>query len=687
MHVHSRGKRLRTTFCVILIIVLLTTFSSSVIQVRAHSRPFLSAWTSVTPTIDGVVDTATEWSMADKQLFTLGGNYSGEIYVMNDDANLYLAVRITDDDFGTTGADYDAVSFSFDNDHDGAGPEEGDDTLICISNNFGAFDQFHNLTSGTTWDSLYGGTVDGAVAATGNGSINSFEFTHPLNSTDLAHDFSLKPGRIVGFTTGYIDNRTWVGYWPTNPGFPQSHSRFHDIIIASPNSIYQGNLILRHNTTLIIEDRQFDINGSIIVEENATLILRNAAVNFTQTSQYQYGVIFQNPVNGKPRLQSENATISSDYDFFISFYGNSSADAYELNFPIGTLEACDSSRMSILNSTIKELSCQDNSVVNVSNSEINVVCKAWANSSVNLSNCKIASLKLYESSTVTISDSSIGTWLEIQPSSVNCSIVDLAKGFTSFWNYLLNCSVVMGAEGYAPNLTVRDTTISNWYFIFRGSSNATIYNSSLVYLDCTGLATVDVMNSNIQGIYAYQTSNMNIANSTLMFIFGYGSCQVNILNMNISSMQSRHSSRFWLTNSTSDAYDVGDQSEVCVSWYLDVHATDSIDQNVPSANVTAYYPNATIAESKLTGVNGWARLTLLEKMMNATGEYPVGNYNVEATYGIHSDATTVNMTENQQAMLILESFIIPEFSSLLTLPLFMTLTLVVAFLYNRKRFQ
>jgi len=625
--------------------------------------------------------------MADTQSFTLSGGYSGDIYVMNDDTNLYLAVRITDDDFGTTISDYDAVSFSFDNDHDGAGPEAGDDTLICISNNFGIFDQFHNLTSGTTWDSLYGGTADGAVAATGNGSINNFEFVHPLNSTDLAHDFSLKPGSIVGFTIGYIDNVTWVGSWPINPLFPQSYSKFHDIIIASPNSIYQGNLILRHNTTLIIEDRRFDINGSIIVEENATLILRNAIVNFTQTSHYQYGMLFQDPVNGKPRLQSENATISSDYDFIITFYGNSSADAYQLNLPMSTLEAIDSSSLSILNSTIYKLSCQDNSVVNVSNTEINISCEAMANSSVTLSNCEIGSLKLYESSTVTISDSSVTTWLSIQSSSVNCSIVDLAKGFTNFWNYFLNCSVVIGTDGFAPNLTVTDTFISNWYFIFWGSANATIYNSQLVYLDCTSFATVSVMNSYIQGIYAYNAASVNVSNSTIIFINGYGFCRVTVLDINMSSVQFLQSSRLWLVNSTSDDYYVEDQAEVYVSWYLNAHVTDSIDQDVPSANVTAYYPNATIAESKLTDANGWTKLILLEKMMNATGDYPTGNYTVEATYDVYSSETTVNMTGNQQATLILESFIIPEFTSLVLLPLLMILTLLAAILHNRKRFH
>ncbi len=453
---------------------------------------------------------------------------------------------------------------------------------------------------------------------------------------------------------------------------------------ASP-AIFQGDLSLDGNNVTTIEGI-FNINGSIFVEDNATLILRNTIVNFTQTSQYQYGMFFQNPANGKPRLQSENTTITSNYAFLIRFYENSSADAYELNSPIGILETIDYSSLSILNSTIKELSCQDNSVVNVSNSEIIFRVQTMANTSFSGSNCEISELELYESSTVTISDSAISNRLKIQSSSVNCSLVDLPTGFTSSWNYLVNCSVIIGAEGYASNLTVKDTTISKWYFLFYGSSNTTISNTRIIYLYCNDLSTVDIMNSNILGIYARDSSNVNISNSILGFILSYGSCRVNVLNINMSTLQSRGSSRLWLVNSTSNEYYVEDQSEVYVNWYLNIHVTDSIDQNVPSANVTAYYSNATIAASKLTGVNGWTMLTLLEKMMNFTGDYSYGNYTVEAMYNVYSNDTTINMTGNQQATLKLESFIIPEYSVII-LPLFMTLTLLAAFLYNRKRYQ
>jgi hypothetical protein len=73
----------------------------------------------------------------------------------------------------------------------------------------------------------------------------------------------------------------------------------------------------------------------------------------------------------------------------------------------------------------------------------------------------------------------------------------------------------------------------------------------------------------------------------------------------------------------------------------------------------------------------------MEKMMNVTGSYPVGNYTVQATYETHSKNTTVSMTENKEIALSLD-FVIPEFPSFLILPLFMIATLLAVIVYKRK---
>jgi hypothetical protein len=71
-------------------------------------------------------------------------------------------------------------------------------------------------------------------------------------------------------------------------------------------------------------------------------------------------------------------------------------------------------------------------------------------------------------------------------------------------------------------------------------------------------------------------------------------------------------------------------------------------------------------------------------MINSTGEYLIGNYNVEASYETYSNNTEVTMTGNQIVTLRLEGFVVPEFPSFLILPLFMIATLLAVIVYKRK---
>jgi hypothetical protein len=128
-----------------------------------------------------------------------------------------------------------------------------------------------------------------------------------------------------------------------------------------------------------------------------------------------------------------------------------------------------------------------------------------------------------------------------------------------------------------------------------------------------------------------------------------------------------------------------DQAEILVSWYLDVHVVDSTGQNVSSANVTAFL-DAALVQSELTGADGLARLVLLGKTVNATGEFPVAKYSVNATYLGFLNTTTADMTGNGEITLTLEGLIIPELQTYLMLPL-LILSSLLAFATRKKKLQ
>jgi hypothetical protein len=81
---------------------------------------------------------------------------------------------------------------------------------------------------------------------------------------------------------------------------------------------------------------------------------------------------------------------------------------------------------------------------------------------------------------------------------------------------------------------------------------------------------------------------------------------------------------------------------------------------------------------------GHVRLSLMEKVKNATGDYPTGTYNITATYDTHFNQTAIEMTDNRQVLLKFEDLIIPEFSSLTILPLFMATALLALISHKRK---
>lgn len=411
---------------------------------------------------------------------------------------------------------------------------------------------------------------------------------------------------------------------------------------ASP--IYQGDLVIVGSNVTTIEGR-FDINGSIIVEENATLILNNAFLNLTLTSFHQHNITLRNASKGNPRLLAFNSTIASRYFSYIHLFDNST--------------------VTVDNSTIfsMEFLPKDNSFLSISNSNVDAGLESYDSSITIINNSTLYTISARGNSEVYASGSE-SLNAHIRADSVNCSISNLGPGLLTSWSFLTNGSVNFLPGGYTPNVTFVDTEIKySWGFTFSGSSTVSFENSTIGQATGADNSTISLKATHCQQVDAFSDSIFVIEDSTIG---------------TISFLHEGGSPKCWLLNSTYQSLYLNELSlgQVHVSWYLEAHVIDTIGQDVPSANVTFTYQNATIVKSKLTDANGMVKLTLKEKMMNVTGEYPVGNYTVEATYDIHSDDTTINMTGNKHVLLMLEPFIIPEFPSFLVIPLFIMATLL-----------
>jgi hypothetical protein len=254
------------------------------------------------------------------------------------------------------------------------------------------------------------------------------------------------------------------------------------------------------------------------------------------------------------------------------------------------------------------------------------------------------------SSAVSVFNSSL-QYVDVVLIDGNASILNLSPGFFDLWHFQENCSVVFTPMTRAPDVVLSKTAVGFWSFSFQNNSTAALTNCELLQLHTNEHAVVDVYDSVIGTVELYHQAVATLTNTTYGLLRPFGN------------------------------------GEVWVFWYLDVHVLDgspSPGQSVGSANVTAVFQNGTLAEQALSSVDGWTRLTLMEKMKNETDTYAVGSYTVNASYLSYSSGAVVNITGNQAVTLFLEGFVIPEFPSSLVMMLMIVPLLAGTLLFKRK---
>lgn len=457
------------------------------------------------------------------------------------------------------------------------------------------------------------------------------------------------------------------------------------LVAKAAPPIYQGDLVLSGNDLMTIED-VYNINGSIVVEGNATLILNNAIINFTQSTSRQYDITLRNPANGRPRLQGFNSVIMpSDpaHDIVTYLRDNSTA----------TFNNCT------ITSYIDTLATSTMDVLNVSSIQ---TFYAYEQSTIIIRDSEIGQWLIYDSPTVQAFDSTVNSIL-LGPRTADCQIDNLQPGLISNWNFFKNCTVYTHLGRTAPNVTLANTQVNAWRLAFYGSSNAQIGASTIsdlsallgsphvsiggsavgsLYLQDS--ATVDAGNSTITSVTTHNTAVVYISYSTIGTLHCYETTNAWMNETAFTHIYGHNSAHIYLLNSNYADLSMMNTATAYVGWNLDVRVADNAVNDFPNANATAYYTNSTLAETALTNTEGWARLLLIGKTINITGEHPLGNYTVEATYNSKSDQETVKLDDNKQIYLQLD-MIIPEYQPILLVIALATATLAAAATHRKTR--
>jgi len=153
------------------------------------------------PVIDGQLG-QHEWDAAGRYEFQAnrspaegGGTVPATLYVMNDGTNLYLALRVAVTEIGYSSFDMEFLA-------PGSNPfAPGSDILRAQSFFFEDYHYDESPPNSWTWraDVDDGGTRDGTATVGQQAGSYVFEVSHPLNSADDLHDFSLTIPKHVRF--------------------------------------------------------------------------------------------------------------------------------------------------------------------------------------------------------------------------------------------------------------------------------------------------------------------------------------------------------------------------------------------------------------------------------------------------------------------------------------------------------
>lgn len=247
--------------------------------------------------------------------------------------------------------------------------------------------------------------------------------------------------------------------------------------------VYQGDLLISGNEVFVIENDWFHINGSILVEGNATLILRNATLDFMGLG---HGIFLRNPTVGNPRLIAEDSAIvgmsySRHYATSSLIFKNCSVSGY--------LHFYDTTNITIIDSQMSR------------------------------------GLTAREASTVTIFNSTVEK-LGLTSHSANASVRNLTPSLFESWNFWSNCSVATNAGGQAPNVTLVHTEIQEWELSFQSASHAEIASSTLEHLHANSVTMLAITNSTVYDLELYKFAIAKSLNSTYTQIRLYDSAKV-----------------------------------------------------------------------------------------------------------------------------------------------------------------
>ena len=318
------------------------------------------------------------------------------------------------------------------------------------------------------------------------------------------------------------------------------------------------------------------------------------------------------------------------------------------------VEIRDHGNVTLLDSIIltskfsSDFSAKDFSMVYICNSNINDVSfSGYENSTIKIENSVLTStyIRSFENSLLQVLDSSVSWLLECEG---NAYVVGVDSSFTvasgkgSAHLFFDNCTVAL-LRGYEASEIVVSTSIVEEVTLDLDSMNVTLSNFGTGFFNHLELIA--------SGLNVTFLDTMVSTGWSLRF---HGSSNVTFQDSELMILGASDSSKIWMWNSTWIGMNIAGASEVYVWSCLKVKAVDYFGSSIEGANVTVTLSGVPV-ESQLTGRDGVAIFELLEKVVNGSGSYSTGNYEVDVVFGVYSADSHISLNGSQLSVLNLQS--------------------------------
>jgi len=434
-------------------------------------------------------------------------------------------------------------------------------------------------------------------------------------------------------------------------------TNFNVHLIDAKEVFLSDDIVIGDNETFEIKDCEYTQTGNIIVKDNGTLIIRNATLILTE---YDW-------------LRSYNITIENQ--------GNLTAvgSLIEGEALMNNIYFFDNAVVKMRNVIVENdvyLNPYNNSLINISDSTIKTNFYIRDNSSVHTMNSHFLEYtcpRVYDSSSLWVSDTVLDHKIYSYGSSnvkVQHSIMDTYMDCHDHSSIIIyDSSILNGGILCDDHVKVEIWNSSSEDITMYGQSSAKVFNSTIGYVGglATGLlshdySSIEVLNSDISEAESEHFSSILLRNSTIGW-----------------SLNARDMSAINLLNTTYGVISVEDYAVVNVKWYLTVYT--ALDGMILSnATVEVYFAhNDSLAQSGFSNADGIISFLLPEKVIQADETMFLGNYTIMVTYETESKTENIVLNSSRQMTVV-----IPEFPSILILPLLAISTLLAVILQRRN---